>query len=94
MSSRKEERPPLTPEEIRRRTFERAVKLLAAKPRSIAELRERLLEKRFTNSSVVELVIERLKEYGYLSTMSALLSAMLQRKLARSRLEKDGWRAT
>jgi SOS response regulatory protein OraA/RecX len=31
--------------DLRRKTFERAVKLLAAKPRSVAELRERLLRK-------------------------------------------------
>ena len=37
-----------TPEQIRARTFQRAAKLLAAKPRSVAELRERLLEGRRT----------------------------------------------
>lgn len=56
---------PLTPEQIRARTFQRAVKLLAAKPRSIAELRERLSE-RCSSKAVVETVIGRLREYGYL----------------------------
>ena len=41
----------------------RAVKLLAAKPRSIRELRERLLEKLWTNDEIVDRVIEKLKEY-------------------------------
>jgi regulatory protein len=44
----------------------RAVKLLAAKPRSIRELRERLLEKSWTNTEIVDSVIEKLKEYKYL----------------------------
>jgi regulatory protein len=55
-----------TPEQIRARTFQRAAKLLAAKPRSIAELRERLLERRGVSQKLVEEVIARLKEYGYL----------------------------
>src|SRR3954465_10931442 len=58
---------PLDPEKARERTFQRAVKLLAAKPRSIAELRERLLEKNWTNEEVVEAVIAKLSEYGYLN---------------------------
>ena len=53
-------------DDVRKRTFDRAVKLLAAKPRSIAELRQRLLQGRGTNESIVELVIARLREYGYL----------------------------
>lgn len=44
----------------------RAVKLLAAKPRSVRELRERLLEKLWTNDEIVNAVIEKLKEYKYL----------------------------
>ena len=44
----------------------RAVKLLAAKPRSVGELRERLLEKPWTNEAIVDGVIEKLKEYKYL----------------------------
>ena len=37
------------PVRSRERTMNRAVKLLAAKPRSIGELRERLLEKLWTD---------------------------------------------
>lgn len=55
-----------TPEQIRSRTFQRAAKLLAAKPRSIAELRERLLARHGVTDKLVEEVIARLKEYGYL----------------------------
>lgn len=50
----------------RDRTMNRAVKLLAAKPRSVRELRERLLEKTWTNAPIVDAVIEKLKEYKYL----------------------------
>jgi regulatory protein len=50
----------------RERTMNRAVKLLAAKPRSVGELRERLLEKLWTNEEIVDAVIEKLKEYKYL----------------------------
>lgn len=50
----------------RKRTMDRAVRLLAAKPRSIRELRERLLEKLWTNEEIVDGVIEKLKEYKYL----------------------------
>lgn len=50
----------------RERTMNRAVKLLAAKPRSVGELRERLLEKLWTNEEIVDAVLENLKEYKYL----------------------------
>jgi len=53
-------------EKARTRTMNRAVKLLAAKPRSIGELRERLLEKNWTNSEIVDRVIAKLEEYKYL----------------------------
>ena len=58
---------PLDPDKARERTFQRAVKLLAAKPRSVAELRERLLEKQWTNEETVEAVLAKLGEYGYLN---------------------------
>jgi len=61
------EAPPVDPEKARARTMQRAVKLLAAKPRSIEELRERLLEKKWTNAETVASVLEKLKEYGYLN---------------------------
>lgn len=60
------ERRPLDPEKVRERTMQRAIKLLAAKPRSVEELRERLLEKQWTNAEVVDAVLAKLREYGYL----------------------------
>ena len=83
----------LTLEERRRKTFERAAKLLAAKSRSIAELRERLLEGRHANETVVEEVIARLREYGYLDderfAVSFATSKVRQRPTGRRRLERD-----
>ncbi|MBK8305385.1 MAG: RecX family transcriptional regulator [Chloracidobacterium sp.] len=54
------------PVRSRERTMNRAVKLLAAKPRSVRELRDRLLEKLWTNDEIVDAVLEKLKEYKYL----------------------------
>jgi regulatory protein len=54
-------------EKARTKTFDRAVNLLAFKQRSIAELRERLLEKDWTTAEIVDEVIEKLKFYGYLN---------------------------
>jgi regulatory protein len=84
---------PLTPEQIRRRTFQHAVKLLAAKSRSVAELRERLLEARQTNEAVVEAVVARLREYGYLDdgryAVGYASLKVRQRPVGRARLERD-----
>ena len=60
------ERTVTDPVRARERTMNRAVRLLAAKPRSVEELRERLLEKRWTNAEIVAAVIEKLGEYKYL----------------------------
>jgi len=88
-----DERRDLTPEEKRRRTFERAVKLIAAKSRSVAELRERLLQSCQANKSDVEAVISRLKEYGYLDDERFAFSyaslKVKQRPIGRRRLERD-----
>ena len=77
--------------DLRRKTFERAVKLLAAKPRSIAELRERLLKG--ANEEVVNTVISRLQEYGYLDDERFAFSyasyKVKQRPVGRRRLERD-----
>ena len=54
-------------EKSRTRTFDRAVNLLTYKPRSIKELRERLLEKDWTNEAIVAETIEKLEKYGYLN---------------------------
>jgi regulatory protein len=82
----------LTPEQVRARTFQRAGKLLAAKARSVAELRERLLE-RCSDESVVEIVIARLREYGYLDderyAVSYASSKVHQSPVGRRRLEQS-----
>lgn len=79
--------------DLRRKTFERAVKLLAAKPRSVAELRERLLRGKNTNEDIVESVLARLREYGYLNDERFAFSyasyKVKQRPLGRRRLERD-----
>ena len=79
--------------DLRRKTFERAVKLLAAKPRSVAELRERLLRGKNTNEEIVETVIARLREYGYLNDERFAFSyasyKVRQKPVGRRRLERD-----
>ena len=79
--------------DLRRKTFKRAVKLLAAKPRSVAELRERLLRGKNTDEEIVETVIARLREYGYLNDERFAFSyasyKVKQKPVGRRRLERD-----
>jgi SOS response regulatory protein OraA/RecX len=90
-----EERPqkPLDPEKAREKTMQRAIKLLAAKPRSIAEVRERLLEKQWTDEATVDAVIEKLREYGYLNDERFAFSfasyKVRQKPVGRGRLRRD-----
>src|SRR3981081_3504039 len=87
--------PDADPEKARARVFQRAGKLLAAKQRSVEELRERLLEGRGATKAVVEEVIERLREYGYLDDARFANSyaslRVQQRPIGRQRLERDLW---
>jgi len=80
------------PEKARERTMNRAVTLLAAKPRSVAELRERLLEKSWTNSEIVDAVLEKLSEYKYLDdrqyAADLAVSKLRQRPQGRRRLKQ------
>ena len=89
-------------EKSRERTMNRAVKLLAAKPRSVGELRERLLEKSWTDDAIVDGVLAKLLEYGYLNderfatdlAMSKLRQRpqgkrSLQQKLSRKKLDRE-----
>lgn len=75
----------------RAKTFERAARLLAAKPRSVRELQERLLEKPWTDSEIVDAVIARLREYGYLDddqyARDVALSKLRQKPQGRRRLQ-------
>lgn len=83
----------VSPQKMREQTFQRAAKLLTAKPRSIAELRERLLEGRRSNQETVDTVIARLREYGYLDDDRFALGyaswKVKQRPVGRRRLERD-----
>jgi regulatory protein len=80
------------PERSRERTMNRAVKLLAAKPRSVGELRERLLEKMWTDEGIVDAVIEKLKDYKYLDdeqfARDLALSRLRQKPQGRRRLQQ------
>ena len=69
------------------------MKLLAAKPRSVAELRERLLRVKGADETVVNTVISRLQEYGYLDDERFAFGyasyKVKQRPVGRRRLERD-----
>jgi regulatory protein len=88
----KDSKIPPTPEQVRARTFQRAAKLLAAKPRSVAELRERLAE-RCSSKAIVETVIDRLREYGYLDDERFAVGyaslKVRQQPIGRRRLEQS-----
>jgi len=81
------------PAKARERVFQRAAKLLAAKPRSVAELRERLQQGRGATKAIVESVIQRLSEYGYLDdarfAQSYASLRVQQRPIGRQRLQRD-----
>ena len=92
----------INPEKARSKTFDRAVNLLTYKARSIKELRERLLEKSWTNEQIVDEVIEKLKSYNYLNdeTFAKNIAAsqlrqkpmgkrLLQQKLSMKKLDKE-----
>jgi regulatory protein len=85
----------IDPAKARERVFQRAGKLLASKPRSVEELRERLLEGRGATKAAVEAVIERLREYGYLDDAKFAHSfaylRVQQRPIGRQRLQRDLW---
>lgn len=76
------------------RTIARAVRLLAAKSRSRAELRERLLEK--SNEDTVNRTIQRLEELGYLNeerfAASFASSRIASRPIGSARLRRDFYR--
>jgi regulatory protein len=84
---------PLDPATARERVFQRAAKLLAARQRSVAELRERLLTGRGATQTNVEEVIARLREYGYLDdekfAQSYASLRLRERPIGRRRLERD-----
>src|SRR5262245_54148626 len=73
--------------------MKRAFRLLSYKPRSRAELRARLLEKAWAEEAVVDSVIARLEELGYLDDeqlASSLISSRIERNpLGPSRIQQD-----
>lgn len=83
----------IDPEKSRTRTLQRAVKLLAAKPRSVAELRERLLEKEWTTTEAADYAVAKLSEYGYLNDEQFALgyasARVRQKPVGRGRLARD-----
>jgi regulatory protein len=88
-----EDRRVTDPIRSRERTMNRAVKLLAAKPRSIGELRTRLLEKRWTNEEIVDAVIEKLEDYKYVDdeqfANDLALSKLRQKPQGKRRLQQS-----
>ena len=90
-----EEATPLDPAKARARVFQRAAKLLAAKQRSVEELREKLSTTRGATRPVIDEVITRLREYGFLDDAKfAQIYASLrlrERPLGRRRLQRDLW---
>jgi regulatory protein len=75
------------------RTFERALNLLSYKPRSLAEMRARLMEKDWAEETVVDQVLARLEELGYLNdeefAANFANSRLAAKPVGRSRLRRD-----
>ena len=89
-------------EKSRQKTFDRAVNLLTYKPRSVKELRTRLMEKEWTNAAIIEEVIKKLESYGYLNDVQfaknfaasklrqkPIGKRVLQQKMAQKKLDKE-----
>ena len=78
-------------EDSYQRTIARAVRLLAAKARSRAELRERLLER--SDEATIDRVIQRLEQLGYLNderfAASFASSRVASRPIGSARLRRD-----
>ncbi|HEX4946170.1 MAG TPA: RecX family transcriptional regulator [Blastocatellia bacterium] len=75
------------------RVMKRAFNLLSAKPRSIAELRERLLEKPWAEAEAVDRAIARLQELGYLNDQQYAEqfanSRLTVKPIGKTRLRRD-----
>ena len=73
--------------------MQRAFKLLSYKPRSVEELRQRLLEKDWADKATVDQVIARLKDLGYLDdeqfAAGFAASRLTAKPLGRTRLRRD-----
>lgn len=75
--------------------LQRAAKLLAAKQRSVEELREKLSTTRGATKAMVDEAIARLREYGYLDDAKFAQSyaslRLRERPIGRRRLQRDLW---
>jgi regulatory protein len=75
------------------KTFERALNLLSYKARSRAEMRARLMEKDWAKEAVVDQVIARLEELGYLNdedfATNFANSRLTTKPVGRTRLRRD-----
>ena len=80
-------------EKLYEKTLKRAFNLLSAKPRSIAELRERLLEKDWAGEEIVMRVLARLQELNYLNDEQFAAqyanSRLTIKAVGRNRLRRD-----
>jgi regulatory protein len=81
------------PVSIYEKLMERALNLLSYKPRSIEELRSRLLEKEWAEEAAADQVIARLKELGYLNdeqfALSFATSRLNTKPIGPTRLRRD-----
>lgn len=84
---------PRDPERARTETMNRAIRLLTYKPRSVKELRERLLEKPWADGAMVDEVIEKLASYGYLNdgqlALDIAASKLRQKAVGKIRLRQS-----
>lgn len=81
------------PERARAEIMNRAIRLLTYKPRSVKELRERLLEKIWADEKTVDEVIEKLSSYGYLNdgqlALNLAASKLRQKPVGKIRLRQS-----
>ena len=73
--------------------MEYALKLLASKPRSVEELREKFSARRSVSEETASQVIERLKELGYLNDQkfasAFALSRIASRPIGKARVKRE-----
>jgi len=82
-----------SPDKLRERIMARALNILAARPRSESQLRERLLAKTWARPELVDECISRLKELGYVNdnvfAQSYASSRVNVRPIGRSRVARE-----
>lgn len=87
-----EQQEKLRREKLHEKTFKRAINLLTYRARSVGEMRERLMEKPWSDSTIVEDVIEKLLGYGYLNDLQfaadLAISRLRQKPMGRRVLQQ------